>query len=68
MTSFYMPINFQSVVKKMMTKIEKTSAKTPDWMGLSDHTSKWNNAFNVNESIILSSGILRRANNSQTER
>lgn len=25
-----------------MTKIENAGAKTPDWMSLSDHTSKWN--------------------------
>jgi hypothetical protein len=39
---FYMPMNFGSVVRKMMAKIEKAGAETPDWMGLSDHTSKWN--------------------------
>jgi hypothetical protein len=41
-TLFYMPINFGSVIKRLMTKIEKAGAKTPDWMSLSDHTSKWN--------------------------
>lgn len=41
-TLFYIPINFGSVVKKMTAKIEKAGAKTQDWMGLSDHTSKWN--------------------------
>jgi len=41
-TLFFMPINFGSVVKKLMAKIEKAQAKTQDWMGLSDHTSKWN--------------------------
>jgi len=41
-TLFFMPINFGAVVKKLMAKIEKAGAKTPDWMGLSDHTSKWN--------------------------
>lgn len=46
-TLFYIPINFGSVVKKMMTKIEKTGAKTPDWMGLSAHTSKWNMDLHV---------------------
>lgn len=39
---FYIPINFGSVIKKLTAKIEKAGAKTPDWMGLSDHTSKWN--------------------------
>lgn len=41
-TIFYMPMNFGSVVKKMMAKIEKAGANAQDWMGLSDHTSKWN--------------------------
>ena len=41
-TLFYMPINFGPVVKKMMAKIKEDGAKTPYWMGLSDHTSKWN--------------------------
>ncbi len=41
-TLFYMPMNFGAVIKRMMGKIENAGAKTPDWMGLSDHTSKWN--------------------------
>lgn len=41
-TFFYMPLNFGGVIKRMMEKIEKSSANSPDWMGLSDHTSKWN--------------------------
>ncbi|MDD2732128.1 MAG: hypothetical protein PHI53_02950 [Candidatus Pacebacteria bacterium] len=41
-TVFYIPINFGSAIKKMMAKIEKAGAETPDWMSLSDHTSKWN--------------------------
>lgn len=41
-TFFYIPINFGLVIKKLMAKIEKAGAKTPDWMSLSDHTSKWN--------------------------
>lgn len=41
-TLFYMPMNFGTVVKRMMNKIEKAGAKAIDWMGLSDHTSKWN--------------------------
>lgn len=39
---FYMPINFGQVVKRMMAKIEKAGGSAQDWMGLSDHTSKWN--------------------------
>ena len=41
-TLFHIPINFGSVIKRMMKKIEKSGAKAEDWMGLSDHTSKWN--------------------------
>ena len=41
-TLFHIPINFGSVIKRMMKKIEKAGAKAEDWMGLSDHTSKWN--------------------------
>jgi len=41
-TLFYMPINFGSVVKRMMKKIESAGVESQDWMGLSDHTSKWN--------------------------
>jgi len=41
-TLFYMPINFGSVITKMNKKVEKANAKMPDWLCLSDHTSKWN--------------------------
>ncbi|MBN1157141.1 hypothetical protein JXA85_05960 [Candidatus Woesearchaeota archaeon] len=41
-TIFHMPVNFGTVIRKLMKKIESAKAKTPDWMGLSDHTSKWN--------------------------
>lgn len=41
-TLFYMPINFGHVMKRIMSKVEKASAQTPDYMCLSDHTSKWN--------------------------
>lgn len=41
-TLFFVPINFGAVIKKLMEKIEKSGAKAQDWMGLSDHTSKWN--------------------------
>jgi len=41
-TIFYMPMNFGSVIKKLMKKIAAANAKSLDWMGLSDHTSKWN--------------------------
>ncbi|MBD3279173.1 MAG: hypothetical protein GF390_00495 [Candidatus Pacebacteria bacterium] len=41
-TLFNIPINFGAVIKRLMEKIEKAGAQTSDWMGLSDHTSKWN--------------------------
>ncbi len=41
-TLFYMPINFGGVITKLMKKIEKAGGNAVDWMGLSDHTSKWN--------------------------
>jgi len=41
-TLFFMPINFGSVITKLMNKVEKAGGKAADWMGLSDHTSMWN--------------------------
>jgi len=41
-TFFYMPLNFGGVMKKLNAKVEKAGAKIPDWLCLSDHTSKWN--------------------------
>lgn len=37
-----MPINFGQVMKRIMNKVEKAGAQTPDYICLSDHTSKWN--------------------------
>lgn len=41
-TLFYMPLNFGSVITRMMKKAEKAGAKNQEWLCLSDHTSKWN--------------------------
>ncbi len=41
-TFFYMPVNFGSVIRRVNGKVEKAGAKIPDWLCLSDHTSKWN--------------------------
>jgi hypothetical protein len=41
-TFFYMPLNFGQVMKRINRKVEKVGAGIPDWLGLSDHTSKWN--------------------------
>lgn len=41
-TIFYMPMNFGKVITRLMKKIDAANAKCPDWLALSDHTSKWN--------------------------
>ncbi|MBP7459844.1 MAG: hypothetical protein KBA26_01005 [Candidatus Delongbacteria bacterium] len=41
-TLFYIPITFSRVIKRMMGQLEKSGAQCPDWLCLSDHTSKWN--------------------------
>ncbi|MCX6233551.1 MAG: hypothetical protein NT175_02355 [Bacteroidetes bacterium] len=41
-TFFYMPINFSRVMKKFNKKVTEAGATMPDWLCLSDHTSKWN--------------------------
>ncbi len=41
-TLFYMPINFGAVITKLNEKVKKSNASTPNWLCLSDHTSKWN--------------------------
>ncbi len=41
-TVFYMPINFGSVIKKLMNKIDSANAQCLDNIFLSEHTSKWN--------------------------
>jgi hypothetical protein len=46
-TLFHVPVNFGSVVKRVMGQIEAAGANALDGMGLSDHTSKWNMDFYV---------------------
>jgi len=41
-TVFYMPVNFGSVIKRIMKKMDAAGAKSDAWISLSDHTSKWN--------------------------
>ncbi|OQB05901.1 MAG: hypothetical protein BWY19_00680 [bacterium ADurb.Bin212] len=41
-TFMFMPLNFGSVITKLMNKVESAGAKTIDNLCLSDHTSKWN--------------------------
>jgi hypothetical protein len=46
-TFFYMPLNFGSVITRLMNAITKSGANTPKSMCLSDHTSKWKMDINV---------------------
>lgn len=41
-TLFYMPINFGSVMKRIVGKVKKSGAASPDFLCLSEHTSMWN--------------------------
>ncbi len=41
-TIFYMPMNFGSVMKGLDKIVKEAGATMPDWLCLSDHTSKWN--------------------------
>ncbi len=40
-TIFYMPLNFGSVITRLMNAITKSGARSPKSMCLSDHVSKW---------------------------
>lgn len=37
-----MPFGFGKVMKRLNKKVEQSNATIPDWLCLSDHTSKWN--------------------------
>jgi hypothetical protein len=41
-TLWFMPLNFGKVMTRMMTLVEKSGQQEPDYLCLSDHTSKWN--------------------------
>ncbi len=41
-TFYFMPLNFGKVMKRLNAKVEEAGADVPDWLCLSDHTSKWN--------------------------
>lgn len=41
-TIFHIPVNFGSMMTRLMKKIDSAKAKCVDYIGLSDHTSKWN--------------------------
>jgi hypothetical protein len=40
-TLFFMPINFGSVMRELMGKIEAAGGTALDWLTLSDHISRW---------------------------
>lgn len=39
---FFMPMNFGKVMKRLNERVTKAGATIPDWLCLSDHTSRWN--------------------------
>jgi len=41
-TFFFMPMNFGKVMKRLNERVTKAGATIPDWICLSDHTSRWN--------------------------
>jgi hypothetical protein len=41
-TFFYIPLNFGRRMIRIHEKIKKAEANVPDWICLSDYTSKWN--------------------------
>jgi hypothetical protein len=41
-TLFYMPMNFGAVMKRLDAQVRSAGAVMPDFLCLSDHTSKWN--------------------------
>ena len=41
-TIFYMPVGFGKTMKRLDEKVTAANATIPDYLCLSDHTSKWN--------------------------
>lgn len=41
-TFFFMPLSFGKVMRRLSEKVEAAGADMPNWLCLSDHTSKWN--------------------------
>jgi hypothetical protein len=41
-TLFYMPLNFSKAMKRLDQTVREANATVPDYLCLSDHTSKWN--------------------------
>ncbi len=40
-TLFYMPLNFGGVISRLMKKVDEAQASSPDYLGLSYHSSPW---------------------------
>lgn len=40
-TFLFIPLNFGSVITRLMKKVETNNASVPDYLCLSDHPSKW---------------------------
>jgi len=38
---FYMPLNFGAAMKRLDKQVTNSGAEVPDWLCLSEHTSKW---------------------------
>jgi DNA modification methylase len=41
-TILHMPLNFGRVMRRLDEKVRGAGAEVPDWLCLSDHTSRWN--------------------------
>jgi hypothetical protein len=41
-TVFYMPLNFSQIMKRFDKTVREAGATVPDYLCLSDHTSRWN--------------------------
>ncbi|NEW81665.1 MAG: hypothetical protein GZ094_04790 [Mariniphaga sp.] len=41
-TIFYMPVSFGKAMVRLNKAVTTAGAEVPDWLCLSDHTSKWN--------------------------
>jgi hypothetical protein len=40
-TLFFMPLNFASVMRRLMKEVEAAGAAVPEYLALSDHVSPW---------------------------
>lgn len=41
-TFFHIPLNFGTVMRRLDSQVHAAGAAVPDWLCLSDHTSRWN--------------------------